>query len=248
MTEIYLAENHLLLEAGYGSPKMHSHSACHILIGLHGDMRVITENGDIKCRGAILPSGMPHTVDSFGKTLLVFLFDVTPMVSERVRDFTLLEPCDAEEIVCSYQMLAGHNPAKVYGTFFKKVMQILGLQETGSRITDERIIAAMHFAEGHIQKNVTVKDAADVACLSESRFSHLFREQAGIAFSSWLVFRKLFHAYMQIAGGASVTDASFAAGFSSPSHFATVNKKMFGITAGDLSSGYRLHKIADIWK
>ena len=37
-----------------------------------------------------------------------------------------------------------------------------------------------------------------------------------------------------------------AAGFSSPSHFAAVNKRMFGITASDLNGDYRLHKIADI--
>lgn len=67
-----------------------------------------------------------------------------------------------------------------------------------------------------------------------------------IAFSGYMVFRKLFYAYIQIAQGASITDASLAAGFSSPSHFAAVNKRMFGITASDLSGDYRLHKIADV--
>lgn len=248
MTEIYLGKNHLLLEAGYGNPEMHSHSACHVLVGLHGDMRVVTDKEDIKCRGILLPSGTVHTVDSFGKTLLVFLFDVTSSVSEQVRHFTVLEEQTAEDIACSYQMLADGNPAEVYEVFFRKVMELLGICRVGSRVTDERINAAMHFAEEHMQEAVTAKDAAGAACLSESRFSHLFREQTGIAFSGYLVFRKLFRAYMQIADGTSITDASLAAGFSSPSHFATVNKKMFGITASDLSGDYRLHKIADIWK
>ena len=93
---------------------------------------------------------------------------------------------------------------------------------------------------------MTAWEAAEAACLSESRFSHLFREQAGIAFSSWLVYRKLFDTYIKIAEGASITDASLAAGFSTPSHFATANKRMFGITASDLTGGYRLHRIADI--
>lgn len=43
MTEIYLAENHLLLKTGYGNPEMHSRSACHVLVDLRGDMCVITE-------------------------------------------------------------------------------------------------------------------------------------------------------------------------------------------------------------
>ena len=58
--------------------------------------------------------------------------------------------------------------------------------------------------------------------------------------------QKMFCAYMQIAEGKSITEAAVAAGFSTPSHFATVNKKMFGITARDLSSDYCLHRLADI--
>lgn len=130
--------------------------------------------------------------------------------------------------------------------FFMEVMALLKMKGYGSRITDERIIHAMRFAKEHLQDEVTAGEAAEAACLSESRFSHLFREQAGIAFSSWLVYRKLFDTYIKIAEGASITDASLAAGFSTPSHFATTNKRMFGITASDLTGGYRLHRIADI--
>ena len=246
MTEIYLAENHLLLKTGYGNPEMHSHSACHVLVGLQGDMRVITEKETVMCRGAILPSGIVHTVESFGEPLLVFLFDVTSTVSERMRSFMVLEERTAEGVALSYQTLTDGNSDKDYGKFFRETMEWIGIKEVGSRITDERISLAMRFAEEHLQVEVTAKDAAGAACLSESRFSHLFREQAGIAFSSWLVFRRLFCAYMKIAEGVSITDASLAAGFSTPSHFAIVNKKMFGITARDLSGDYCLHRIADI--
>ena len=245
MTEIYLAENHLLLKSGYGNPEMHSHLACHVLVGLQGDMRVITEKETVMCRGTILPSGMVHTVESFGKPLLVFLFDITSTVSERMQRFTVLKEQAAEDIALSYQTFTAGNPEKDYGKFFRKVMELIGIKEIGSRITDERILLAMKFAEAHLQDEVTAKDVAGEVYLSESRFSHLFREQAGIAFSSWLVFRRLFCTYMKIAEGVSITDASLAAGFSTPSHFATVNKKMFGITASDLSGDYRLHKIAD---
>ena len=246
MTEIYLAENHLLLKSGYGNPKMHSHSACHVLVGLQENVRVITEKENVICRGAILPSGMVHTVESFGGSLLVFLFDITSTVSEQMQRFTVLEERTAEGIALSYQTLTAGNLEQDYGKFFREVMGQIGIKEICCRITDERIFLAMRFAEEHLQDVVTAKNAAGVAFLSESRFSHLFREQAGIAFSSWLVFRRLFLAYMRIADGESITDASLAAGFSTPSHFATVNKKTFGITARDLSGDYLLHRIADI--
>ena len=246
MTEIYLAENYLLLKTGYGHPDMHSHSACHVLVGLRGDVRVITEKETVMCRGAILPSGMVHTVESFGEPLLVFLFDITSTVSEQMQCFTVLEERTAEGIALSYQTFTAGDLVKDYGKFSREAMEHIGIKEVCSRITDERILLAMRFVEDHLQDMVTAKDAAGAACLSESRFAHLFRGQAGISFSSWLVFRRLFLAYMKIAEGVSITDASLAAGFSTPSHFATVNKKMFGITARDLSGDYCLHRIADI--
>lgn len=97
---------------------MHSHSAAHVLVGLHGDMRVITENETILCRGALLPSGTAHTVDSFGNPLLVFLFDVTSTVSEQIQRMAALERGTAERIALSYRTLAAENPADGYETFF----------------------------------------------------------------------------------------------------------------------------------
>ena len=120
MTEIYLAENHLLLKTGYGNPEMHSHSACHVLVGLQGDMRVITEKETVMCRGAILPSGMVHTVESFGEPLLVFLFDVTSTVSERMRSFIVLEEGTAEGVALSYLMLTAGNPERITENFSGK--------------------------------------------------------------------------------------------------------------------------------
>lgn len=207
MTEIYLAENHLLLKTGYGNPEMHSHSACHVLVGLQGNMRVITGKETVICRGAIMPSGMVHTVESFGGPLLVFLFDITSTVSGRMRSFTVLEEQTAESIAMSYQILTAGDLEKDYGRFFIEAMGQIGIKEVCSRITDERILFAMRFVEDNLQDAVTAKDAAGAAYLSESRFSHLFREQAGISFSSWLVFRRLFFAYMKIADGVSITDA-----------------------------------------
>lgn len=246
MTEIYLAKDHLLLESGYGNPQMHSHWASHVLVSLYGDMCVVTDRESVVCRGAVLPSGTSHTVDGFGRPILVFLFDITSVVSERIGTFAVLEEQIAERIASSYQQLKAGNLSKNYENFFTEVMGLIGVNKIGSRIADERIIHAIRFVEEHLQDAVTAKDAAEAVYLSESRFSHLFREQAGISFSGYLVFRRLYYAYMQISEGISITDASLEAGFSSPSHFATVNKKMFGITASDLSGEYRLHKIADI--
>lgn len=246
MTEIYLAKNHLLLKTGYKNPEMHSHSASHIIIGLEGDIKVSVNGESTVCGGALLPSGVSHTVDGFGRPLLVFMFDITSKVSEQVTRFKVLKGQEIERIISVWRSWGGGKTREDYEDFWTKVMAVLGISEVGSRVSDERITAAMHFVKEHLHDDVTVKDAAESVYLSEGRFSHLFREETGIAFSGYLVMQKVFCVYMQIAEGVSITEASLAAGFSTPAHFATVNKKMFGITASDLRGDYRLHRIADI--
>lgn len=241
-----MSKNHLLLKAGYGNPDMHSHSASHIIVGLEGDMKVCVNGENVVCRGALLPSGVNHTVDSFGSPLLVFMLDITSKVSEQITDFTILTRQEIEQIISAWRLLDGGRAEEDYEAFWAKVTAALRIRETGSRISDERIIQAMHFVKEHPDEDITIKDAAESVYLSEGRFSHLFKEETGIAFSGYLLMQKVFCAYLQIAEGASITEASLAAGFSTPSHFATVNKKMFGITARDLSGSYRLHRIADI--
>lgn len=246
MTEIYLAKTHLLLKTGYGNPEMHSHSASHIIIGLEGNMKVNVNGESTVCGGALLPSGIRHTVDGFGRPLLVFMFDITSKVSERITDFKSLNAQEAERIVSAWRSWESEKTVEGYEDFWAEVMAALEISEAGSRVSDERIAAAMRYVKKHLQDDIKLKDAVETAYLSESRFSHLFREETGISFSGYLVMQKVFCAYMRIAEGMSITEASVAAGFSTPSHFATVNKKMFGISARDLSGDYRLYRLADI--
>lgn len=246
MTEIYLTKTHLLLKAGYGNPEMHSHSASHIIIAPEGDMKVSVNGESVVCSGAFLPSGVSHAVDGFGRPLLVFMFDVTSKVSEQITDFRSLKVQETERIVSAWQLYDSCKTEEAYEGFWTEITAALGISETGSRVSDERIIAAMSFVKEHLNDNVTVRDVAESVYLSEGRFSHLFREETGVAFSGYLVMQKIFCAYMQIAEGKSITEAAVEAGFSTPSHFATVNKKMFGITARDLCGDYRLYRLADI--
>lgn len=243
MTEIYLAKTHLLIRSGYGDPQMHSHSACHIIIGLYGDIRVFADGESVMCSGALVPSGVCHTVDGSGSPLLVFMFDIMSKISEQITDFKVLKKQDTERIVSAWQLWEIEKNREDYEFFFREVMTLLGMSETGSRVSDERVAEAMRFVKEHLNDDVTVKDAAESVYLSESRFSHLFREETGISFSGYMLMQKIFRAYMQISEGRSITEAAVAAGFSTPSHFATVNKRMFGITARDLSGGHRLYKL-----
>lgn len=75
--------------------------------------------------------------------------------------------------------------------------------------------------------------AADVAAslnLSESRFLHLFRDQMGIAWRPYLLWRRLLCAVNSMSRGCSATAAAHEAGFSDSAHLSRTFSRSFGLS------------------
>jgi len=79
--------------------------------------------------------------------------------------------------------------------------------------------------------------------LSESRFSHLFREQAGMTFAAYLIYQRILRVYADVIHGKNVTEAAIEAGFSSSAHFADVNRRVFGTSIRNISKDLKYVKI-----
>lgn len=75
--------------------------------------------------------------------------------------------------------------------------------------------------------------AAEVAsqlALSESRFLHLFREELGIAWRPYLLWRRMICALQAIINNTSATNAAHLAGFSDSAHLSRTFRKNFGMS------------------
>lgn len=244
MTEIFDSTDHILILSGYGNPQMHKHQAAHILIALEGTITVVTPQISIECAGALIPSGAEHTIDCHEKPVLVFLFDETTVTAAGIRETVILEKEAVLPIAAEFSKMknAGADKAS-YDAFVENTLRRLQLPIGKSRTTDERILSALSFISQNSSSGITCADAAACCYLSESRFSHLFREQTGITFAGYLILRRLDNAYGKIAEGCSITQAAVEAGFADSAHFAAVNKKLFGITASAVGSGLKLYRM-----
>lgn len=248
MNEIYVSRDHIMMKSDYDDPTMHAHFAAHLLLGLEEPLEVVLPDRRFSCRGVRIPSMVPHTVRSFGKPLLVFLFESTGVVSNAVRTVSPLEEERVEEIAAGYRELSGEEDRiSGYRIFYEKMMRHLEMLIGSRQVTDERILHILRrLRDGEV--DLSVAEAARRSYLSESRFSHLFHEQVGISFAGYVIQNRIFHAYRNIHLGMNITDAAVEAGFSSASHFATVHRQRFGVTVRAIVSDYRLYDIAGIWK
>jgi len=82
-------------------------------------------------------------------------------------------------------------------------------------------------------------EVASELAISESRFLHLFRQEMGIAWRPYLLWRRLLCAVEAIKHGRNATEAAYLAGFSDSAHLSRTFHNLFGMTLRDAKSSLR---------
>ena len=83
------------------------------------------------------------------------------------------------------------------------------------------------------------KDIADELAISESRFLHLVREELGVSWRPYLLWRRLLCAIQAIKSGKNMTESAYLAGFSDSPHLCRTIKNLFGMTSKQLLNSFR---------
>lgn len=94
---------------------------------------------------------------------------------------------------------------------------------------DLRIRKLMTAAAARLDESISLSDFAGIGGLSASRLRHLFVEQTGLPFRTYLLWLRLSRALEGAAAGAPLTQAAHEAGFADSAHFSRTFKRMFGI-------------------
>lgn len=95
--------------------------------------------------------------------------------------------------------------------------------------SDERILRAVRYVNEHLSAPISLKQVAAVACLSPSRFRHLFAEQTGMGLRQYVLWRRFVSVWEYRMGGASLSTAAHAAGFADSAHLTRTSRRMIGI-------------------
>lgn len=241
MTKIYEANNHILIHTGYASPEKHRHMAAQIVLAIDGKMSVVSEETEYHCRGVLLPAGTPHLIDTYGKVVLVFLYDPASEVAKQIEHIRCVSEDTCNRILEQYGAFERDGDYSIFERYFLKELDIT--PGSSCSVTDERIRAAIKYIRDGISENITCKAVAEAVYMSQGRFSHVFKEQVGMTFAAYVIYQRIMYVYAQIFRGKSITEAAVEAGFSSSAHFADVNRRVFGITASRISQDARFIRI-----
>lgn len=119
------------------------------------------------------------------------------------------------------------------------VTEMLPERDSAKRKKDlERLNAALSYIEANYNQRITVEQLAEMLCLSEDRFGHLFREGVGqppLQYINAMRLRKALN--LLKTNQYTVTEVADAVGFRDYNHFGRLFRKQYGCTPNEIKRG-----------
>ena len=234
----------LLIGRGYGVVPPHAHHAIQIVIAIEGDIGIKGKRGDWRmCRGAIVRQDVVHSFNPNG-ALEAMLF-VDPESAEGV----WLRSALRDDITVVPEPRLTGSVAELQ-RFVDRPLESLSVQElikhcvhalcTGvppSRRLDERVTRVLAAIRSSDELRMSIDDAAAMAFLSPSRFAHLFKQQVGLPFRRYMLWRKLTRAMLIIGRERTISAAAHASDFADAAHLTRTFYQMVGLPPSLLMRG-----------
>ena len=231
---IYHIHNTYFIRSACLTPAPHEHFASHLIFGLQQPFLAEVDGCRMPAEGIAIGSGISHTIYTKGPVLVAFLDALTPLDSclkkciLRGRSYHHF-PSGISQAV-SQAWLTASSPSNGKEAILK-LEQLTGLNPDFPVTEDSRILeAADYIHRARNLESLTVQEIARAVCLSESRLSHLFKQEAGISLHLYLANMKLERAFYLIPTGKPLTDICMESGFSSPSHMSDISRKLYGLS------------------
>ncbi|RJG26967.1 AraC family transcriptional regulator [Paenibacillus thiaminolyticus] len=249
---LFSCEDHISFLTKKVDAKDHIHHYIQVTIGLEHDFDITFDNQPLHVSGVIVPSNTRHKLHGGEEWQWYLLVNPESLFGEMLRraflhrnDAYVLDPHTVNQLrsIAMGSLLASACP-EAYMKAFARTKVALGLHESGMEHTlDNRIMDVLSCIEQSPLHRLTVKRLSERVYLSESRLSHLFKEEVGISLSSYILLQKMETAFHYIFSGHTMTDAALEAGFSSSSHFTRTVRDKLGMAPRAIVQNSRYMKV-----
>jgi AraC-like DNA-binding protein len=228
----------LFVGTGGGVVPVHAHYAIQIAFGARPGIRFRARDDGpwTPYGGAIVPSRQPHAMDAtrVGGWAVLFVEPETregrALAELHLRDGLAAMPAAALAAAAAALFAAwrehGAGPPVVDAAW--GVIHALTGGVEPSIVSDARILRAVAYINRHVDAPLTLEEVAAEACLSPSRFRHLFVEQTGMGLRPYVLWRRFLRAWALATSGETLSAAAHGAGFADAAHLSRTSRRMFG--------------------
>jgi AraC-like DNA-binding protein len=218
----------------------HAHHAFQLTFSLGGDFRLHLESRIETGPYAVVAPDAPHAFEASGRVALLFI------EPESRAGRSLLQliggqpsaPISVEQAQDAPELIrrAFEHPTDA-GRALREVGVLISARIAGHARAvepDRRVRQMIKWAGENLGATLGIDAAAAGVGLSPSRASHLFVEETGLPFRTYVLWLRLVRAAEAHTRGLNLTDAAHEAGFSDSAHLSRTFKRMFGVPAAAL--------------
>lgn len=222
--------------AGFVDP-MHSHEHVQILYASAGVMSVRTPETSFVIppqRAVWLPARMKHEVACRGPVSLRTLYLPSAPGEEarlcRVFEVSnllkslILEACDFLPL---YD-IAGRE-GRIIGLLLDEIERMPNAPYRVSMPADPRLLRVCNAILADPADPRDIDDWARLAAMGRRTFTRSFKQETGMGLAVWRQQVRLMEALSMLAAGASITQVTYEVGYDSPSGFAAMFRRAFGV-------------------
>lgn len=241
----YLWEGGFALISGSdGVVPSHSHHAIQIVITMDGEAAICESGGEWRSgRGIIVPPNIVHSYAGQGAYAAMLFIDPDSIegvwLRSTIADKTIIVPdvrvnpaADALRRFCERPL-----ESMDFGSLIRFTVESLCAGVPPSRHADPRIRKVLDKIAASDDLRLSLEQMAESVFLSPSRFQHLFKQQVGLPFRRYMLWRKVMRAMIAIAKEPTLTAAAQRSDFADAAHLTRTFHQMFGLPPSVLMQG-----------
>ncbi|TVY06274.1 helix-turn-helix transcriptional regulator [Mycolicibacterium porcinum] len=226
-------------QALYSGPGLglqpHSGSVWCLAVGVDGPLTVTVQGTALIARSVLIPPRLTHHLSMRGGLVTCYLDPGSQRSAACRQRFTVFQGRIGIGHAAEPALAAGPDDDESARRWLD-----LAAPDTPHRIDPRIELVAKQIREDPAAA-ISAREFAAAAGLSESRFLHLFRREAGTSLRRYRMWSRLMSVAIAVAAGQNLTTAAAESGFASPSHLADTFKTTFGLSASQLlTTGLRI--------
>jgi AraC family transcriptional regulator len=241
----YLWEGGFLLVArAQGLVPAHAHHAIQIVLALDGCVAICGADGEWReQRGLVVRPDAEHSFDCNGALGMMLFVDPESsdgawLAASLRQDITAVTDARLEAITPALRAFAERpDETDDLAALIRGCVHGLRPGLAPARRIDTRVTTVLDAIRTSDELRMSLDTAAGMACLSPTRFAHVFKEQVGLPFSRYMLWRKLTRAMVAIASERTIAAAAHAADFSDAAHLTRTFYQMVGMAPSALMRG-----------
>ncbi len=220
---------------------LHCHHLLEIVLAFDDPFHITDTEIELQAKGVIIGSDIPHQFTSNNNDYHIFIF-IDPETAEAAllnkvfalhkQQLQALPSASLQPVINGFKdwFFSNDFSSPPVQKLVDELISALAPYHPFHPPLDARILNAIRYIKENLDSELDIQTVAAQSYLSESRFSHLFKEQIGIPLRRYVLWCRIEKAIRVIANGAGIAEAAYDCGFSDPAHLTRTFQEMFGVT------------------